>query len=135
MFCVNCQKQVEPEIVTGADIYGQHFAFASALFARCPVCGNYGECAAKGEPPYEVIPDFRMRKGYNCIDGVLKLMWMQKRMTKAEVLYRMADMMYGRKRDYRTHDIRSYDEACRAYRLAKELKKEVFNAENIKNVA
>lgn len=126
MFCVNCQQQIEPEIVTGADVYGPRFAFASALFARCPTCGNYGECAIKGEPQYAVIPDFRTRRGYNFIDGVLNLLWMQKKMTKAEVLYRMAGLMYDHKRPYRTHDIESYSEACRAYRLAKELKKEVF---------
>lgn len=126
MFCVNCQKQVEPEVVTGADIYGPRFAFASSLFARCPTCGNYGEYAIKGESPYAVIPDFRLRRGYNYIDGVLDLIWMQKRMTKAEVLYRMADLMYGGKRPYRTRDIEKYEDACRAYRLAKELKKEAF---------
>lgn len=126
MFCVNCQKPIEPEIVTGADIYGPHFAFASSLFARCPDCGNYGECAAQDEPPYAVIPDFRLRKGYNYVDGILNLLWMQKKITRAEVLYRMAGLMYGHKRPYRTHDIESYEEACRAYRLAKELKKEVF---------
>lgn len=133
MLCVNCQKQVEPEIVTGADIYGPRFAFASALFARCPTCGNYGEFAPKGEPPYSVIPDFRVRKGYNFIDGVLNLIWMQKKMSKAEVLYRMAGLMYGHKRAYRTRDIENYAEACRAYRLAKELKKEAFA--NVETVA
>ena len=45
MFCVNCQKDVDPEIVSGANIYGPHFAFASALYARCSNCGNYGEYA------------------------------------------------------------------------------------------
>lgn len=126
MFCVNCQKPIEPEIVTGANIYGPRFAFASSLFARCPDCGNYGECAAQDEPPYAVIPDFRLRKGYNYVDGILNLLWMQKKITRAEVLYRMAGLMYGHKRPYRTHDIESYEEACRAYHLAKELKKEVF---------
>lgn len=135
MFCVNCQTNVEPEIVTGADIYGPRFAFASSLFARCPHCGNYGECAINGERSYDVIPDFRLRKAYNYIDGTLHLIWMQKKMTQAEVLYRMANLMYGNKRVYRTRDIESYEEACRAYRLAKELKKEVFDAENIKTVA
>lgn len=126
MFCVNCQISVEQEIVTGADIYGPRFAFASSLFARCPRCGNYGECATNGEPPYDIIPDFRLRKAYNYIDSTLHLIWMQKKMTKAEVLYRMADLMYGRRRAYRTQDIESYEEACRAYRLAKKLKQEVF---------
>lgn len=127
MFCVNCQTDVEPETVTGADIYGPRFAFKDALYARCPRCGNYGESAIKDEPPYKVIPDFRLRRGYNYIDGILDLLWHQKKMTKAEVLYRMAGLMYGHERAYRTRDIESYDEACRAYRLAKELKKEVFS--------
>lgn len=127
MFCVNCQTDVEPETVTGADIYGPRFSFKDALYARCPRCGNYGESAIKDEPPYKVIPDFRLRRGYNYIDGILDLLWRQKKMTKAEVLYRMAGLMYGHERAYRTRDIESYDEACRAYRLAKELKKEVFS--------
>ena len=127
MFCVNCQTDVEPETVTGEDIYGQRFAFKDALYARCPRCGNYGESAIKDEPPYKVIPDFRLRRAYNYIDGVLDLLWRQKKMTKAEVLYRMAGLMYGHERAYRTRDIESYDEACRAYRLAKELKKEAFS--------
>ncbi len=127
MFCVNCQKDVDPEIVSGANIYGPHFAFASALYARCSNCGNYGEYATDKNEPYLVIPDFRLRKAYNYIDSILDLIWMQKKMSKAEMLYRMADLMYNHKRSYRTHDIESYEEACRAYRLAKQLKKECFS--------
>lgn len=126
MFCVNCQKDVDPEIITGADIYGPKFRFASAPYARCPVCGNYGECAVK-EAPFLVIPDFRLRKAYNFIDSILNLIWMQQKMSKAEMLFRMADLLYNNKKPYRTRDIESYDEACRAYRLAKKLKKECFS--------
>lgn len=127
MLCVNCQKDVDAEIVTGADIYGPKFRFASASYARCPICGNYGEYATDKEPPFLVIPDFRLRKAHNYIDCVLNLIWMQKKMSKAEMLFRMADLMYNGKRPYRTRDIGNYDEACRAYRLATQLKKECFS--------
>ena len=123
MFCVNCQRDVVPEIVTGADIYGPRFAIKDALYCRCPICGNYGE---HGTPPYDVIPTFQLRRAYNYIDSILDLLWMQKKLSQSEVLYRMADLMYSRSKDYRTHDLATYDEACRAYRLAKKLKKEIF---------
>lgn len=129
MFCVNCQKQVVPEIVSGIDIYGPLFAFKGALYCQCPYCGNFGE---HGTPPYEIIPTFRLRRAYNYIDSILDLIWMQKRMPQAEILSRMADLMYGGKCAYRTHNIQNYEEACRAYRLVKELKKEVFtNAQTV----
>jgi len=127
VFCVNCQKEVDPDLVTGADIYGPLTFNKSEPYARCPHCGNYGEYAADKNEPYLVIPDFRLRKAYNYIDSILDLIWMQKKMSKAEMLYRMADLMYNHKRSYRTHDIESYEEACRAYRLAKQLKKECFS--------
>lgn len=133
MFCLSCQKEIDAEIITGADIYGSRFAFAHFLYARCPKCGNYGECAIKEEQPYRVIPDFRMRKAYNHIDGFLDLIWMQNKLSKAEVLYRMAGLMYNQKRPYRTHDIENYDDACRAYRMAKKLKEECFS--NVKAIA
>lgn len=68
-----------------------------------------------------------MRRAYNHIDGILDLVWMQNKLSKAEVLYHMADLMYNQERPYRTHDIGNYDDACRAYRMAKTLKEECFS--------
>ena len=80
MFCVNCQKEIDPDLVTGADIYGPLTFNKSEPFARCPHCGNYGEYATDKNEPYLIIPDFRLRKAYNYIDSILDLIWMQKKM-------------------------------------------------------
>lgn len=127
VFCVNCQKNVDAQVVSGADIYGPQFKFALARYFRCPFCSNYGECAIiKDEPDFTVIPDFRLRKAYNYIDGILQLLWMQQIMSYVSVMAKMTELMYQNKKPYRTHDINSYDEACRAYKLAKKLKEESF---------
>ncbi len=126
MFCIECQKEVEPEFVLGSDIYGPNFCFASSRFFRCPFCANYGESATITEDEFKVIPDARLRKGYNYIDGVLRLIWMQQKASKEEVISEMSRRLYGGSKPYRTRDVASYDEARRAYLIAKKIKEEFF---------
>lgn len=127
MFCVNCQKEIDPDLVTGADIYGPLTFNKSEPFARCPHCGNYGEFAIDREPPFSVIPTAELRKAYNYIDATFQCLWMQKKMTKAEAEAKMAELMYNGERPYRTHEIRTRDEAIKAYRFAKYLYKEFIS--------
>lgn len=60
MFCVNCQKPIEPETVTGADIYGSRFAFASSLFCVVPGAGIMANVPQKANRhmPSSPIPGY-----------------------------------------------------------------------------
>ncbi|MBQ8465749.1 MAG: hypothetical protein IJ545_07060 [Alphaproteobacteria bacterium] len=131
MFCVNCQKEVEAQIVTGADIYGPRVFCRDEPFAMCPHCGNYGEYAINKEPPFSVIPTFELRKAYNHIDCHLSSLWERQIMTKAEAENLMSVRLYGGLHPYRTHEIRTRDEAVKAYHLAKQLYKEFIT--DVKN--
>ena len=88
---------------------------------------NYGEFAIDREPPFSVIPTAELRKAYNYIDATFQCLWMQKKMTKAEAEAKMAELMYNGSRPYRTHEIRTRDEAIKAYRFAKQLYKEYIS--------
>lgn len=124
MFCVNCQKEVEARIVTGADIYGPHSACRDVPYAMCPDCGNYGEYTINKEPPFSVIPTFELRKAYNHIDCHFSALWEWQIMTKAEAEALMSKRLYNGERPYRTHEIRTRSEAVDAYKMAKLLYKE-----------
>lgn len=131
MFCINCQKEVEPQIVTGADIYGPRIFCRDDPYATCPMCNNYGEYTPNGEVPVSVIPTFQLRRAYNYIDCRLSALWQRKIMTKAEAEALMSSRIYGGTRPYRTHEIRTYDEAVEAYQSAKQLYKEfILNVKN-----
>lgn len=131
MFCVNCQKEVEARILTGADIYGPSTPCAGDKFAMCPDCDNYGEYTVNKEPPFSVIPTFELRKAYNHIDCHLSALWQWQIMTKAEAEALMSKRLYNGERPYRTHEIRTRDEAIAAYKMAKLLYKEFIT--DVKN--
>jgi hypothetical protein len=111
-------------VVQGVDIFGSLSRFSMDMFIKCPYCKNYGYFPGDKELPLTIIPDFKLRKAYNYIDYKLKCLWMQHRITEAEVMDKMSELMYEKKRAYRTYYIRTRDEAIRAYRFACQLYKE-----------
>ena len=60
--CINCNKEVEAKLVTGAIIYPHRPDLAKKYFYKCPICGEYVGCHPSSTKPLGCIPSKELRQ-------------------------------------------------------------------------
>lgn len=122
VFCCGCQKDVEPRLTTGSEVYPTRPDLAGLPFWRCDTCGNWVGCHHKTNArtrPLGNIPTAPLRSMRISIHGILDPLWKQGRMARG-VVYRIQAKELG-VASYRTAEIRSIEEAHKVYDVVKRI--------------
>ena len=111
LFCVECDKKVEPKLVTGADVYPHRADLSELPFWKCETCGNFVGTHHKTDNPTKplgVIASPNLKKIRMEIHSKLDPLWRNGRYDRKE-LYKMLSNELGRK--YHTADLSNLREA------------------------
>lgn len=111
LFCVECDKKVEPKLVTGADVYPHRADLCDLPFWKCGICNNFVGTHHKTDNPTKplgVIANPNLKKIRMEIHSKLDPLWRSGEYDRKE-LYKMLSDELGRK--YHTADLRNLREA------------------------
>ena len=122
IYCCGCETTVRARLTNGKEIYPHRGDLADLPFWRCEECKNYVGCHHKTKDrtaPLGVIPTPELKKARSRIHAVLDPVWVSKKRQRREVYERMAEKL-GIK-EYHTAEIRSIDDARKAWVAAVEV--------------
>lgn len=123
IWCVSCGKEVEAELVNGADVYPHRPDLAKLPFWRCPTCGNWVGTHYKTKTPLKplgVIANKQMKTLRIAIHKQLDEIWQNNDISRSQC-YRWLSKRLGY--EYHTGNLRSVSEASKVLKLVEELKK------------
>lgn len=123
LFCCYCKCVVQPELVTGADVYPHRPDLSDLPFWRCLGCGEFVGCHHKTKDrtrPLGCIPTKEIKNARRHIHKILDPLWKSGNLSRKEVYQKISDAL-GKK--YHTAEIRSIEEARDVYRIVKGLAK------------
>lgn len=108
LYCVGCARDVQPRLVSGAEVYPHRPDLAEKRFWKCGACGNYVGChpgttRALGNIPTPELRAVRMR-----IHAIIDPLWRGKKMRRRQVYARLGEHLG---REYHTGEIKSVAEA------------------------
>ena len=122
IYCCHCKDKVQPEFVTGEQIYPHRGDLKDLPFWRCVGCGNYVGCHHKtGNPtkPLGNIPTPELRAARKHIHALLDPLWKAGKYKRTHIYTMISDHMgFG----YHTAQIRTIEEARKVYKFVKRLK-------------
>ena len=116
IYCCKCDGDVNADLVSGSDIYKHRKDLSSLSFYRCGECNNYVGCHKGTQTPLGVIPTDEIRKARTKIHEILDPIWREHGRSRNEVYKEMS--RYSGINPYHTAEIRSMDQARKAYRAA-----------------
>lgn len=116
MYCVQCEEDVSPDVVSGKVIYPYRKDLYGLVLFQCPNCKNYASEHAR------VIPTRTIRKFRQKIHSIIDPLWRSGVVTRSWV-YRNMSKAIGK--DFHSGNIRSDEEAITAYMAARKLALEV----------
>ena len=122
IYCCGCEADVDARLTDGREIYPHRSDLAALPFWKCDTCGNFVGCHHKtGNPtqPLGVIPTPAIKNARKHIHAVLDPIWKQKRMKRGDLYRAVADRL-GLD-EYHTAEIRSLDDARKAYAAIQEI--------------
>ena len=121
IFCIECNKEVEPRLTDGEEIYPHRMDLQDIPFWRCDACGNHVGCHHKTKQrtrPLGCIatPEILLlrKKIHHFIDPI----WQSGKMPRGKLYAILGDTLG---RQYHTADIRSVEEAERVLERAMEI--------------
>ena len=121
IFCCGCGDKVEARLTNGAEIYGHRQDLAELPFWKCDGCGNYVGCHHKTKNPTNplgTIPTPEIRNARQHIHRILDPLWKSKRFRRSDLYAKLTEHMGF---EYHTAQLRTLDEARKAYAFIKEL--------------
>ena len=121
IYCCGCEKEVEPRLTDGSEIYPHRGDLKRLPFWKCDECRNFVGCHHKSrdrEKPLGCIPTKLIRKARSDIHKLIDPIWKIGKMSRSK-LYKMLSNELGR--EYHTGDINSIEEARKVYHFAKTL--------------
>ena len=121
IFCCGCGDKVEARLTNGAEIYGHRQDLAELPFWKCDGCGNYVGCHHKTKNPTNPlgnIPTPEIRNARQHIHRILDPLWKSKRFRRSDLYAKLTEHMGF---EYHTAQLRTLDEARKAYAFIKEL--------------
>lgn len=117
IYCTGCQKDVEPRLTDGKEIYPHREDLASLPFWKCDTCQNYVGCHHKTKDktkPLGVIPTKELMNARKHIHELLDPMCKGIPL-KRKKLYKKLSKRLGY--EYHTDEIRTIEEARRVYQV------------------
>lgn len=124
IYCCYCKDNVQPEFVTGEQIYPHRPDLFDLPFWQCVGCGNHVGCHHKTSNPTRPlgnIPTKELRNARQHIHRILDPLWKSKRFTRNDLYKMISDRMgFG----YHTALLRDLDEARKVYRFVASLYKQ-----------
>lgn len=126
IWCCGCNKDVEARLTDGTEIYPHRPDLASLSFWRCDTCRNFVGChhkTADRTRPLGCIPTKEIKNARQHIHRILDPLWEGKKNMRGKV-YRKVAAKLGIK-EYHTAELRSVEEARRAYKAVLEIKQEM----------
>lgn len=118
IFCCCCACIVQPELVTGSDVYPHRDDLGHKKFWRCLGCANYVGCHPGGKRPLGNIPTPELRKARQHIHAILDPLWKSGRIGRGAVYARISERIG---QEYHTGEIKSVEDARNIYRIVKEI--------------
>jgi hypothetical protein len=117
IFCCGCQTEIQARLTDGKEIYLHRPDLWRLKFWRCPTCGNYVGCHAKGggTTPLGSIPTPELRQARSVIHRLIDPLWRNGRITRDKLYASMSEALGY---PFHTADIRSAGEAGRVHRVA-----------------
>lgn len=123
LYCAACEKDVHPDIVSGARIYPHRTDLRRRRFARCRRCLNYVGLDPRRTGGPVVIPTPAMRSLRIRIHAAIDDIWKSKALTRTQVYERMSKAINVE--EFHAGSLRSLEEARRALDAAIALHREV----------
>ncbi|QEL14755.1 zinc-finger-containing protein [Limnoglobus roseus] len=121
IFCCGCSEKVTARLTDGREVYPHRKDLGSLPFWKCDGCGNYVGCHHKTKDrtnPLGNIPTPEMRNARQHIHRILDPLWQSKRFRRKDLYAKLSDHLgFG----YHTAQLRTLDEARKAYAFIKEL--------------
>jgi len=124
IFCCECKKNVEAELISGKDIYKNRPDLSTVPFWQCNFCGNYVGCHRRSKSktkPLGCIPTKELRNARSHIHALMDPLWKNKHVTRSSIYAYLSEKMGF---DYHTADILSIEDARLVYRHLKNFIKE-----------
>lgn len=121
IYCCGCEKDVEPHLVTGKEIYPHRKDLYSLPFWRCNDCMNFVGCHHKTTDrirPLGCIPTPAIKAARKNIHKLLDPLWQLGKIKRKDV-YRLLSEKLGK--EYHTAEIRTTEEAEEVCRYLKGL--------------
>lgn len=118
LYCCGCEKDVEPRLTSGKEIYPHRSDLHLLPFWRCDACGNFVGCHHKTKnrtAPLGCIPTPELKDARKKLHALIDPIWKSGRMSRRE-LYAAISKEVGW--DYHTAKTRTIEEARAAYRAA-----------------
>lgn len=94
--CINCDKDVEAELVTGDVIYPHRPDLKTRNFYKCPFCGEYVGCHPNTIKPLGCIPSKELRQARIKVHNKLDILWKSGKYKRAEI-YKTLSEHFGYK--------------------------------------
>lgn len=121
IYCVGCDKEIEPTITTGKEIYPHRQDLFDKQFLKCKVCGNYKSFNGKDKPT--LIPTAELRNARRKIHAILDPLWQSGKIKRGQA-YAYITHRIGYQ--YHNESLRSIDEARKAYKIVAKLHNKLF---------
>ena len=89
--CINCNKDVEAELVTGDVIYPHRPDLINRNFYKCPFCGEYVGCHPNTIKPLGCIPSKELRQARIKVHNKLDYLWKNKKYKRHKIYKALSD--------------------------------------------
>lgn len=127
IYCCNCCRESEVELVDGSVIYPNRPDLYHLKFYRCLECGGYVGCHKGSIRPLGVIPSAEIRNARNHIHALLDPLWRAKKWGKCRGWWYHSIAKKLGIEEYHTGWTRSIEECRDVWRAIKELIRELEN--------
>lgn len=124
IYCCQCEKDVEAELVSGEDTYPHRPDLARLPFWRCRNCGSFVGCYYKTKDrtrPLGVIPTAEMKVIRQRIHRVIDPVWQEGKTPRGKIYERMSQLLG---KEFHTAELRSLNDCEKALEAAYVIQKE-----------
>lgn len=118
LWCVNCQKDIDANLVTGDIIYPHRPDLKNKNFYRCPICGGYVGCHLNTDKPLGCIPTEELKKARIRVHNILDNLWESGKYKRSDI-YKTLSNHFGFK--YHNGNTKSVAECEEAIEVLKRI--------------
>lgn len=127
IYCCECKKEVESELVKGNMVYPHRQDLKDLLFYQCPSCKKFVGTHKGTTIPLGVIPNEEIKKIRIKIHSIIDPLWKGKQKSRTQI-YNYISSKLGYQ--YHTANIRSLEEGAKILKIVKELEDDGRNSKN-----
>ena len=122
IYCVECNKDVEANLVKGNIIYPHRSDLYNLSFYQCPTCGGYVGTHKGTEKPLGIIPSNDLRKARIMLHNKMDKLWKSGSIKRKE-LYNILSKEMGY--EYHNGNIKSIEESKKALKIIERIELEL----------